>query len=125
MEHRWGERIQVEHAVRLGFGPRVIVTGTLKDASLSGAFIATQVRLPALSRVQVTLSVKRGRKGLLPPHTSIPAHIVRTAAGGVGIEWQEFAPAPIHALLSRRRGLSGARGRPRPDSDPQDALEIV
>ena len=97
MEHRWGRRIEVNESVRLRALPEAFGVARLVDLSVSGAFVATNLRLPLFSRVRVSFDVRRG------PHVSkgqFTAHVVRTAADGVGIEWDEVPPATVSALMS-------------------------
>jgi hypothetical protein len=96
MEHRWGERFPVELAVRLHSGSTTVLNSWLTNASVSGALIDTQVRLPVFSHVIVEFDVSR-RSGVAGQR--VPAYVVRHASEGLGLEWQEFAPRPIVSLL--------------------------
>lgn len=71
----------------------------IENASLSGAFIGTGLRLPLLTRVFL-------RPESATPGEWLGAFIVRTADGGVGLEWVEPGLKPISILLTRshRRG---------------------
>jgi hypothetical protein len=96
MEHRWGQRFPVELAVRLHSGSTTILKSRLANASVSGALIDTDVRLPVFSHVVLEFDVAR-RSGVVGQR--VPAYVVRHAPGGLGLEWQEFAPRPIVSLL--------------------------
>jgi hypothetical protein len=105
MEHRWGERLEVDLAVRLGSRPYAVRTGRLIDVSVSGANIAIGADLRVLSRVQVAL-VLPGRFAHATP--VISAYVTRRHRDGVGVEWFEFAPQAVVELLrfaGRRKGL--------------------
>jgi hypothetical protein len=57
MEHRWGQRVQVGMNVRLSCLPYAIGSGRLRDVSVSGAFIETNLRIPLLARMQVEIDL--------------------------------------------------------------------
>ena len=97
MEHRWGKRIEVDVPVTLRLASGELVPGRIANVSLSGAFIRAQPRLPSLGRVAVQLQADESWEG--QPRT-VWAHIVRHEHGGAGLEWSEFSPAPICALLA-------------------------
>jgi hypothetical protein len=116
MEHRWGERFPVEVAVRLHSGTTIILESRLTNASVSGALINTGVRLPVFCHVILEFDVVR-RTGVA--RQRIPAYVVRHAPGGLGLEWQEFAPRPIVNLLEttlrgRKRSVLTARDLAQP-----------
>lgn len=97
MEHRWGNRVPLNALVRLA-----TVQGEhlarLCNLSLSGAFLETRQPLPHLTQLTVELTIspeEAARKA------SIGAHVVRTTADGIGIEWSELAPPPVTLILSR------------------------
>jgi hypothetical protein len=96
MEHRWGRRAPVDVAVTLRLASGALETARIVNLSLSGALLRTQARLPAYSRVTVKLDVCDYIRGA--PQLVL-AHVVREAPGGVGIEWSEFSPPAICALL--------------------------
>ena len=89
MEHRWGERTPVRAAVRVHCA-KWDAAGYIRDASLSGAFVHTRLQIPAWTHIEVDLS-----------GTPIAGFVVRVTAEGLGIEWSEFAPPAIRALLAR------------------------
>jgi hypothetical protein len=116
MEHRWGERFPVALAVRLSYvappallgipsavlrlhsGATTILESRLTNASVSGALLNTDVRLPVFCHVVLEFEVAR-RSGVT--RQRVPAYVVRHAPDGLGVEWQEFAPRPIVNLLER------------------------
>lgn len=100
MEHRWGRRVHLD-------SPAHIVTSTgrsarvaLKNASLSGAFLETRVKLPLLSCVTVLP---------LEQHTghAIQAFVVRSDQSGIGVEWLEPGPDTLRSAI----GMEHARAR--------------
>lgn len=97
MEHRWGARMSIRLPVRLGSDPLTLIHGVLRDVSLSGAYIETNdsplSRNPLL--VELGPADSRSREPL-----ALRAFVVRRDAGGLGIEWCDFAPHPIRSLLA-------------------------
>lgn len=100
MEHRWGVRHLLDVSVRLDGRPQVLTFARLKEASSSGAYIETRTAPPMLSRVWVELDWDRRDDS-----NRIAAYVVRTDQGGVGLEWCDFAPRAILALIERSRRL--------------------
>ena len=88
MEHRWGQRMPIDLPVRLIATPGAIGTGRIRDASVTGAFVQTNLRLPVFTRVQIES---------VAPNASdvrrLPAYVTRTNVDGIGIEWCDLAPA--------------------------------
>lgn len=102
MEHRWGGRKPMGTKVRLVAWPGAIGAGTLRDVSLSGAFVETDLSLPLLARVAVDPQFDRRASG---ETQGIHAFVVRQEADGLGMEWCEFAPEAV---------LEWVRGTPVP-----------
>ena len=101
MEHRCGARHTLDFPVSLHAGPHPVAFGSLLDVSASGAYIATSAPLAGMSLITVQLTWG-GRENCF----EIAAHVVRTDTHGVGIEWREFAPRRVRALI---HGLEEAR----------------
>ena len=110
MEHRWGERIQVDIPVRLAAHPFAVRDGHIIDLSVSGALILTELHARLMARVQVSI-VAPGVKHDAP---TLAAYVARVYKSGIGIEWCEFAPKVIGALLRAtvERPFSPLRRRP-------------
>ncbi len=84
--------------VRLDARPRSLAPGCIRNASLSGAYIQTSVRLSPGTLVAVEF------EGMLlhgEERSGIHACLVRQDARGLAVEWCEFAPEAIRALLAR------------------------
>lgn len=108
MEHRWGRRITLDLPAIVAHGERR-AAARLCDASLSGGFVATRMRLPLWSQVEVRLvPVMSGQSA-----AAIPAAVVRARHDGLGIEWCEFAPEEIRELLARLPTTPGATRQPK------------
>jgi hypothetical protein len=108
MEHRLGARLQISIPVRCeptnrGAGS----VGVLTNVSLSGGFVA-DLDLRLLSRVQISLDLPAQSL-----ESIVSAYVVRRSGAGSGLEWCEWAPAPITQLLrsmSRSRPSGWDRG---------------
>jgi hypothetical protein len=89
MEHRWGRRTSLWTPVELrsDTGP---ARGRVRDASASGAFIETELRVEVGGRVEIEF---RG--------AWLAASVVRTDVEGFALEWYEFAPPAIVETLDR------------------------
>ena len=98
MEHRWGERIELDCPVRLELRDGTGVEGRLCNASISGAWIETGARLPARSLayaiVNVIVPAGARRRAI-----ELPACIARIAPDGVGVEWRDMAVPTLVGLL--------------------------
>lgn len=96
MEHRWGIRRTLDIGVKLYVGSRPPRSGRLLNASSSGSYVATNGPMPLMTRVYLALGWDSfGRAD----RQRIAAHVVRTDSRGIAIEWQEFAPALVLALI--------------------------
>jgi hypothetical protein len=96
MDHRWGERVQVDFPVRVKTHRFGVRAGRLADLSVSGALIEANLEAQLLSRTKIAIVLP-----LRPKHAApvVQAYVARRYKRGFGIEWCEFAPAPIQGLL--------------------------
>jgi hypothetical protein len=96
MEHRWGERLQVDFPVRVIAHRFSVRDGRLADLSVSGARIKADFEARMLSRIQVAIDLS-----LWPKHESpvLEAYVARRDKHEYGVEWCEFAPRAISELL--------------------------
>jgi len=96
MEHRWGERVQVDFPIRVTTHRFSVRNGRLADMSVSGALVEADVEARVLSRIQVAIVLP-----LRPKYDSpvIEAYVARKHKHGFGIEWCEFAPDAVRGLL--------------------------
>jgi len=82
--------------VRLVGTPGAIGTGCIRDVSVTGAFVQTNLRLPLLTLVQFEPIA-------LSPNASdtrrLPAYVTRTGVDGIGVEWCDLAPAVVDEFL--------------------------
>ena len=96
MEHRWGKRIQVEFPIRVTAHQFSVRHGRLLNLSMSGAYIEADCELRILSKIKVAIMATHWSK---QEAKEIPAYVTRKYREGVGIEWCEFAPDEVAALL--------------------------
>lgn len=80
MEHRWGTRIPVKVPVRIS-SASLAGSGTLRDLSVSGAYIETALALD--SPAWVRIHVPRGAQTVM----LLSGIVIRKDGGGIGIEW--------------------------------------
>jgi hypothetical protein len=96
MEHRWGQRLQVDFPVRVIAHRFSVRDGRLADLSVSGALVKAEFEARLLSRIQVAIDLP-----LWPKHESpiVEAYVARRYKHEFGIEWCEFAPRAVSELL--------------------------
>jgi hypothetical protein len=110
MEHRWGQRIALDRQVRLTARPLALGIGRIRNLSLSGAWISTNLPLAPGALVYLTEE---------PPEVpgeaaaGIEAFVVRSDDSGFGVEWCEVAPEQVLQWLRQ------APCRSQPDSAPR------
>lgn len=116
LEHRWGNRVCVNIPVRVSTAALASVAGSVKNLSLSGAFMKSdcELRLHALIEVRIELSRPASCT------TVVKAHVSRKLGEGVGIEWCEFAPSVIKELL-RDPSVCSPPGRTSATEQTEDA----
>jgi hypothetical protein len=120
MEHRWGRRARVDMGITLHPGFGAVARGRLTNVSLSGALVRTEMRLPTFTRVVVELpSQDSNPESGDGAAAMLGAYVVRDAPDGFGLEWTEFSPPAIAALLYRAAAGRSSRtpGRSRRRSE--------
>jgi hypothetical protein len=96
MDNRLGERVSIHVDLRLvSTRPRTTSVGRTKNLSRSGALIA-DCDLPLFSLIQVIFESHQQPK---TDEETIAAYVTRVCDDGVGVEWCEFAPPSVAALL--------------------------
>lgn len=95
LEHRWGERVQVNIPVRLSAATLAGVDGSMKNLSMSGAFVKSDYDW----RRHVLIEVRIAPPLPLLDAAVVEAHVARKLEEGVGIEWCEFAPRIVRDWL--------------------------
>ena len=97
MEHRWGHRREISRAVHLGTRSGLAARGHISNVSISGAFVVSPLPVSLFSYVEVQFrAMVNGKRAVM----SVEGQIVRKEAAGFGIEWCEFAPEAVRALVT-------------------------
>jgi hypothetical protein len=107
MDHRWGSRVLIDLPVRISTRRYSATLGRLSDVSVSGALVSINLDARVLCRIQLTLILPHRPGGDAP---IIEAYVARKQAGGLGIEWCDFAPRVVSDLL-RDHALRTAQRR--------------
>ena len=96
MEHRWGNRHEISRPVHFGSRGGLVARGRTRNVSMSGAFVVSPLPVSLFSYVQVQFtSMLNGKRTA----TAVEGQVVRKVADGFGIEWCEYAPAAVRALV--------------------------
>ncbi len=96
MEHRWGERIEVDIPVQVSVPPLVLGSGRIRNVSISGAWITGRFDLPPLARAFVVFDLVLGGQSEQLP---IACYVARVRPDGIGVEWRELAPQIVSDLM--------------------------
>jgi hypothetical protein len=121
MEHRWGTRIPLSIPAEIKAGDGRRGSATVRNASVSGAFLETDQKFPVLSRLCV--------RPLSRPEPGLDAHVVRAEPDGVAVEWSHPGAHPVSDLMPLRDvgGLRQQDTAPRHrlmSRDPEDTLVL-
>jgi hypothetical protein len=111
MEHRWGQRVQIDLPIRIEGNSFQSISARLSDLSLSGAFIEVDLDVRLLCRLQA-VAVVSGR--FQPATKSFDAHVIRKASRGIGIEWSAFSPADFRRLIRFASQFRSAQQKHKP-----------
>ena len=97
MEHRWGHRHEISRAVHLGTRSGLAARGRISNVSISGAFVVSPLRVSVFSDIEVQFTAMvNGRRARM----TVEGQVVRKERTGFGIEWHEFAPEAVRALVT-------------------------
>jgi hypothetical protein len=97
MEHRWGHRHEISRAVHLGTRSGLAARGRITNVSISGAFVVSPLPVSLFSYVEVQFTAMvHGKREAM----TVEGQVVRKEGGGFGIEWSEFAPEAVRALVT-------------------------
>ena len=105
MEHRWGERLQLDSPARLLLQDGRNIEARVRNASISGALIETGTPLPPYTMLSVMLMCGKGYRRRT---IELPACVVRIARGCIGVEWRDMAVPTLVALLREAGTPTGA-----------------
>jgi hypothetical protein len=95
MEHRWGQRRQINRSVLLKTQGGLAAQGQIRNVSLSGAFIVTPLPVAPLTRLQLFFGVEGSDRRLLQP---VDGQVVRRTNEGIAVEWREFGHPLVRAM---------------------------
>jgi len=93
-DSRWGDRIRVDIPVHVTVND-LRADGCMKNLSLSGALLKTDVDWGLHALIQVNIGMPSSSQRA----AAITAYISRKTREGVGVEWCEFAPIAVKDLL--------------------------
>ena len=96
MEHRWGNRHAISRPVRLATRNGIAARGRICNVSISGAFVVSPLPVSLFSYIRVQFTAMLNGKRTA---TAVEGQVVRQDAGGFGVEWCEFAPEIVRALV--------------------------
>ena len=97
MEHRWGHRREISRAVQLGTRSGVAARGRISNVSISGAFVTSSLPASLYSYVEIQFTALLDGKRT---RMTVEGQVVRKEPGGFGVEWCEFAPEAVRALVT-------------------------
>jgi hypothetical protein len=97
MERRIGHRVPTQLRVGIGVSSQNYSTGRLRDLSVSGAFVQTDLRPFPIGRVRVYFDEQHSHGSL---KFALDAYLVRGSPEGLGLEWVDRESAILLALLS-------------------------
>jgi hypothetical protein len=93
MDHRWGRRIDCGASVGIAGPAGLRGAGRMRDVSMSGALVETELPLPVHAAVEIEMVRAHG------PGARLAGIVVRSDADGVGIEWREASHGAICPVL--------------------------
>jgi PilZ domain len=96
MEHRWGRRCELYRMVLLRTAGGEALSARLRDISLSGAYLESTASVALMQPIDVEIRIGSEWQAR---SCAVRGCVVRLDARGVAIEWYDFAPGAICALL--------------------------
>ena len=94
VEIRWGSRYKFGTSAELSADGKPVGPATIRDASLSGAFVETSATFPLFTRIAV--------RALSQPCEWLDACVVRSESEGIAVRWLDPGLRPISSLLPPR-----------------------
>lgn len=94
VEIRWGSRYKFGASAELSAQGKAVGPATIRDASLSGAFVETAASFPLFTRIAV--------RALSQPCEWLDACVVRNESQGIAVRWLDPGLRPISSLLPPR-----------------------
>ncbi|MGH8137479.1 MAG: PilZ domain-containing protein [Steroidobacteraceae bacterium] len=115
MEHRWGQRHEIDRIVRLRTRGGLVARARITSVSISGAFVVSPLPVVLLSYVRIQFTGMRDGGKI---SVAAEGQVVRRDAIGFAVEWREFAPAAVCAFLLEPPGWLPASSRTMPPHPP-------
>jgi hypothetical protein len=84
--------------VQIFVDPASLAWGTLRDISVSGGFLETQLNVSALSTLRMTVPATRAGGARI-----VRAIVIRSDDGGVGVEWCDADSEVVKRLIEETR----------------------
>ncbi len=97
MEHRCGNRRIVEARVTIRTRSGLVARGVLQNVSASGALVSSHLPLPLHATVFVQIEATDTHHPFC--RVALAGEISRLTEDGFAIEWAEFAPHTLRAIL--------------------------
>ena len=97
MEHRCGHRRIIDARVTVRTRSGLVARGVLQNVSASGALISSPLPLPLHTAVLVQIEAVDAHRAF--GRVALPGEVARVTAEGFAIEWAEFAPHTLRAIL--------------------------
>jgi hypothetical protein len=97
IEHRRGQRMAAAMWVRLSSSGAELGMGSITNASISGAFLETALKLPVNATITLEAVSSAGKD---MQALKIAARVARIDSRGLGIEWRVLATPQILGLLT-------------------------
>ena len=97
MEHRCGHRRIIEARVTVRTRSGLVTRGVLQNVSASGALITSPLALPLHTTVLVQIEAADSHKTF--GRVALAGEVARVTEDGFAIEWSEFAPRTLRAIL--------------------------
>jgi PilZ domain len=97
MEHRCGNRRIVDARITIRTRSGLVARGILRNVSASGALVNSPLPLPLHTSVFVQIEATDGHQPFC--RVALAGEISRVTDDGFAIEWAEFAPQTLRAIL--------------------------
>ena len=96
MEHRWGVRIPTQLDIGIYCFKQPLGRGLMTDISVGGAYVETRVPLKLMNAVTLVVLPGATASGT---EVRLAGYVSRTARGGIGVAWTDFAPDAARGLI--------------------------
>jgi hypothetical protein len=91
----------------------LVARGVLQNVSASGALITSPLPLPLHTAVLVQIEAADAHRSF--GRVALPGEVARVTGDGFAIEWAEFAPHTLRAILSATEPWQSVQIQPKAD----------